>query len=343
MVASTRFREYFDPKMAVLDGVRRGNIETVEMLSSVPPAVPVIIDVVPILRWKEEDAPGGERISSRRAVGLRVWLARPWFSSGAGEMLALVCDKGGPLGPDNLLYHEVTHVSQDPSHASVMPRPLRIGDFQGADIARESVEIPAALGTTRSDIAAFRPRYDPVHDAWYCDIEFNTGNAYFPFVRFGLVRYQPKSIPGCELSTIVATSFVQTLPDRTLTVIESGAQELTVKLHGPAPQARCALDGTVLAGTNTVVAVIEEQTPRLEDSFLGWKRIGEETILSGTPQADGTALWSGEVPMPANEARRIRLTVCEYELLRADDRSAGAPSVFVEARRLVHADVMELP
>jgi hypothetical protein len=69
------------------------------------------------------------------------------------------------------------------------------------------------------------------------------------------------SIPGAAFSRVAATAFVQTLSDRTLAVIERGEQILDVKLSGPAPQARRLADGAVVAETNLVVAVIEEQDP----------------------------------------------------------------------------------
>lgn len=94
-----------------------------------------------------------------------------------------------------------------------------------------------------------------------------------------------------DQALIVPTAFVQTLPDRTLTVIARGAQAVNVTLHGPAPQARRRLDGAVVLETNVVATVIEAQTPHLNDPFGGWQPVGDETLLAGTVQADGSVVW----------------------------------------------------
>lgn len=38
--------------------------------------------------------------------------------------------------------------------------------------------------------------YDDQHGRklWYCDIDMDAGEAYFPFVRLALARYQPQSV-----------------------------------------------------------------------------------------------------------------------------------------------------
>ena len=319
------------------DGQRSGNIETVEMLSSAVPPTPVIIDVVPILTWKEDGALATGYSSTRRGIGLRVWLRRPWFGSGAGEMLGVVCRNDGIVGTE---YREITYMARDPVHGGIVPFPLGTDGLIGAEARLKNIEVRTALGVVNAALATFKPRYDPNRDAWYCDLQFNTGAAYFPFVRLGLVRYQPRSIPGCETSDIVATSFVQTLPDRTLSVVQQSPQALSVRMHGPAPQSRRALDDTVVTETNLVVAVIEEQDARVNDIALGWTAIGGETVLAAEIQADGLAVWSGDVPLTAGGGGARRLCVREFELHPADDRSAvGA---FVVARRLVHADVLAL-
>ncbi|MGZ9190302.1 MAG: hypothetical protein ACXW39_09630, partial [Nitrospira sp.] len=246
MVASTRFREYFDPKMPVEDGQRRGNIETVEMLSSAVPLTPVVIDVIPLLNWKEDGVLATGRTSTRHGVGLRVWLRRPWFMSGAGEMLGVVCKNDGMVGTNSAGYREVTYIARDPVHAGIMPFPLGTDGLTGAEARVKNVVVQTTSGAMNAALAAFSPRYDRDRDAWYCDLQFDTGAAYFPFVRLGLVRYQPNSIPGCGISHIVATSFIQTLPDRTLTVIQQNEQVLNVRMHGPAPQSRKAADGSVI-------------------------------------------------------------------------------------------------
>jgi hypothetical protein len=335
MIASSRFREYFDPAMTARDGQQLGDVQIVEMLSSAVPVSPAVIDVVPILRWISDDTS-----STRRGVGLRVWLRRPWFTTGAGELLGVVCRDDGMVGTNSAEYRDVTYIARDAAHGGVVPQPLAAAQFVGAVTRIDEIPVQTSGGRAILSLAGYQPRYDPERDAWYCDLEFATGTAYFPFVRLGLVRYQPHSLPGCEVSPVVATSFVQTLPDRTLTIVQG--TPLAVTLHGPAPASR-ADNGVAVAETNVVVAVLEEQDPRVQDVALGWFPAGADVELTATIQPDGTAMWHGEVDVPVAAGVRRRLSVREYEIHPTIDRSAGAVAgAMVAARRLVHADVISI-
>ena len=185
-MAATRFREYFDSQLPTDEGNATGPAVTVEVLSSAPPAKPEVLQVLPLMAYEQQLA--DDVTSSRReGLGLRVWLARPWFSSGAGERLAVVCDRGGPLTADSDLSREITLITADPAHASALPLPLTARSFAGAEV-RDSVTL--AEGTRRRDLACFEPVWDPGRQAWYVDLRFDTGTAYFPLVRLGLARYR---------------------------------------------------------------------------------------------------------------------------------------------------------
>jgi hypothetical protein len=95
--ATTRFREYFPveitgkPELITHQGPERDLV----VPSSRQPDPPAIRYVVPTFTWHEEEA--GPESTGRRTVrrtrkgnGLRVYLDRPWYSSGAGELLAVV-------------------------------------------------------------------------------------------------------------------------------------------------------------------------------------------------------------------------------------------------------------
>jgi hypothetical protein len=337
-VAATRFREYFDPLMPTEDGNASGPTLSVEVLSSAAPAKPTVLQVLPLLSYDQRRA-DGTTTSDRAGLGLRVWLGRPWFSSGAGELLAVVCDRGGPVTESSELSREITLITGDPAHASALPRPLRTSSFPDAVVVRQSV--PLAGGGPHRDIACFAPIWDAGQQAWYVDLRFDTGDAYFPFVRLGLARYQPASLPRCELSPMVSTAFVQTLPDRSLTCVHLDNQ-LEVSLTGPAPTAAMDLSGTVRAGGNEVVAVIETQPDTFTDPLLGWAPLGAETALAAQPGAGTTATYRATVPVPDAPGQRRRLVVREYESHPADDRSQAPAVAMLATRRLVHADAVPL-
>ncbi len=112
--ATTRFREYFPPETATQlddEGVPRVEHRGPEVSRHVPssarPAPPEVAYVLPTFSWAETterellrpSGPGGlvprpRTVTVRtRSSGLRVYLKRPWFSSGDGELLGVVLRK----------------------------------------------------------------------------------------------------------------------------------------------------------------------------------------------------------------------------------------------------------
>ncbi|NUU18538.1 hypothetical protein HP550_14880 [Cellulomonas humilata] len=87
---STRYAEFFDPSQVPAEPPT-GEPVVMDVPSSARPAAPVVLDAVPLLRWEqgtEPDDPFAWR--QVRRSGVRVWLARPWFSSGDGELLGVL-------------------------------------------------------------------------------------------------------------------------------------------------------------------------------------------------------------------------------------------------------------
>ncbi|MEO7589095.1 MAG: hypothetical protein ABIS84_13840, partial [Arachnia sp.] len=87
---TTRYAEFFDPSQIPIVAPT-GEPKILDIPSSSRPAAPVVLDTVPLLRWEEtaepEDPFGWRRV---RRSGARIWLARPWFSSGDGELLGVL-------------------------------------------------------------------------------------------------------------------------------------------------------------------------------------------------------------------------------------------------------------
>lgn len=102
--ATTRFREYFpraitdDPDLITSEG----EATEVDVPSSARPAPPDVQYLVPFWEWRTEqldvDSPFAVR-RIRTAGGLRVYLARPWFSSGPDELLGVVLARHPVLIP----------------------------------------------------------------------------------------------------------------------------------------------------------------------------------------------------------------------------------------------------
>lgn len=97
--ATTRYREYFPPEVTSRPDLitHVGPPRTVHVPSSARPDPPEVLYVVPTFRWEQEalrpsrvSRRGGGFRRTRHGGGLRVYLDRPWFSSGADEMLGVV-------------------------------------------------------------------------------------------------------------------------------------------------------------------------------------------------------------------------------------------------------------
>lgn len=86
----SRFAEFFEPSELPSDPVV-GEAVVLDIPSSARPAAPVVLETVPLLRWQEQAEPGQPMAWRKvRQSGVRVWLARPWFSSGDGELLGVL-------------------------------------------------------------------------------------------------------------------------------------------------------------------------------------------------------------------------------------------------------------
>ena len=74
-------------------------------------------------------------------------------------------------------------------------------------VPRASVPIPVDDGhggtnrvTLEASLLTFVPSFDVDHETWYCDVEICASLAPEPFMRLGLVRYQPYAPPDLRVS-----------------------------------------------------------------------------------------------------------------------------------------------
>ncbi|MGH9186886.1 MAG: hypothetical protein ACRD0U_13880, partial [Acidimicrobiales bacterium] len=191
------------------------------------------------------------------------------------------------------------------------------------------------------DVAGHNVQFDPERNLWFSDIHI-TGpdgsplEAYFPFIRLALARYQPFSLADCHLSKVVLADFAQLTPDRFLSVTSSPSGDLF---------RRVTLSGrgyTETVGPFTkparVVVRVEERDARIADEALAWGPAGgfnpPTTLLSSV--SDGNLItWTGEVRLPSQSSKELRLLVEEFEEFE-DDAVEG----FQE--RVVYGDTFPL-
>ena len=233
-VAATRFREYFpdsitgdpakitrasaegalqapDPANPVLPSPLNApsTLGVVDVPSTARPQTPKLLYVVPTFGHELQAGRDGSMTSTRSGGGLRVYLERPWYSSGDGELLGVVLApeydgyiqanrrvrRPTPKAPD------ASHLTQwglDPARVSrSLPAPYapKLGQFPAAVLSANSISIGEQQDTAVA-VSGHQVAYDADRQLWYCDITLDPGEAYYPFVRLALARYQPNFVAG---------------------------------------------------------------------------------------------------------------------------------------------------
>ena len=308
---TTRYRELFsaadvpaddDPSLA-------GDAVTLSIPSGSRPAGVKVLDTVPLLRWERFVEPADAfALRSVRRSGVRVWLARPWYSSGDGELLGVLTFnpssgtvqvrdtstslwgkdpinvEGGATGglasatnpplvtPMQLVLATMADALTDLDLGPA--RPVRIaGDVALVDHPFDGPK-PSVV-----NVLGYQPEYDRDSKRWFVDIALDDGPSLWPFVRLAVARYQPSSLPLKELSAVALTSWVQPLPSRTLTVSRQSPDRVQVTLSG-------------------TIASLRATTGNLDDHIPGFELSGDSPI--------GAAAQSAA---KVRQSRRVRVTL----------------------------------
>ena len=303
--------------------------------STARPAAPKVLYLIPTFGWNSSsNQEGTQYTSERRGGGLRVYMERPWFSSGDSEQLGVVIWTGASPMPERVKPF-VSDWGEDPLYKSA---PTTLAPTAGAF----KVAVPHAPMTftleelnqdpplTTFDVAGHAVGYDAERRLWYADLEIDAGPSYFPFVRLALARHQPHSVPHAHLSRVVLADFVQLTANRSASITRASKQSDTLNL------AVSGLSYQMLqsaAGPSIVEVSIEEGRPNTDPGELGWAEVAGSTkqlVPSAAP--GGTTVWSGQVTLPKGPPNRHRVVIKEFE------RFSSTPG----DRRLVYADTIEV-
>jgi hypothetical protein len=289
-----------DAKPPTADGYR------VSIPSSARPPAPIVRYLIPAFGW-QKTATSSSRIGNL----LRVYLGRPWFESGGGELLGVVVAPAGSSLPATLTPF-VSGYGRDPVADSNPVSTATVTDFTLAVASGKSLVLQeaAALGLKKTptvDVAGHRVSWDKSRQLWFADIEVNPGNAYFPFVKLALVRYQPGSLSGLELSRVVQADFIQVATDRTVSLAFPSSRIVDVAVTGPA----------FFGGQDTMRAYVQEIGFKTSDPSLEWVTVPSEatgTALKVTHTTLSDWTWTGRVTLPtARGTKRYRVLVVEFE------------------------------
>ncbi|MFT3860636.1 hypothetical protein [Micropruina sp.] len=392
--ATTRFREYFapeeltplppsqtDPALPIDDGRSSVSAEIeVHVPNSTLPAPPLVHSVIPLFRWEDASEPDQPMARRRtRRSGVRVYLERPWFVTGADEQIGVVLTVGGKRPT-------TTFTSQwggDPFWAG--------SDIDNSDAVRLT-DLLSALGLDDYDSVAgpsgrpqvypsaddpnvqvmvvpYRPQYNLERRKWFVDIGFPA--RFWPFVQLSLVRYQPYSVPGRHLSKPVRCDYVQIVPERTASVSRTSENRVRVLVSGPVgyhdatpslvgarpvstvgiSAAERALAGVAAVGANRVLrAKLQTRDPGAT-SDLAWTTVQvTDLIVRGYAGSLANLVWTGELDVPEGlpfvrpttpGTHRVRIE--EWETFVGDPANLGDPhSPPTRENRLIYADEFEL-
>jgi hypothetical protein len=337
--ASTRFREYFPASLAGAtaadgsDGFSRVGAErVVSVPNSAPPIAPGIRYLMPSFGWDidDPDSPTAWSTFTRRRSGggLRVFLDRPWFTSGPGEQLGVVI----PVANGNIDDTRHSRLGVDPTTSNLTDPtidPLVPSVFTGGD-AYPGVKLEDGATV---DVIAYAPALDTTRNQWYADVTVDMSklpNTYMPFMRLALVRFQPDSVEGTAASKIVLADFAQLAPDREFTATVIG-KDVKVVVRGRGP---------IMPNPNLMLIALDEADVPDPDE-LAWRPIGSTSgaatigddllsrLADAVPPMDDVVgfHWERTLAMPGLRGdRTLRVVVRELEIREADEESTfGGP------------------
>jgi len=337
----------------------------VSIPASARPLAPEIACVVPTFGWQRQFDTAVKR-SVRYGGGLRVYLKRPWFSSGDGERLGVVLwnPESGVLeqGARDRYKSYFTQWGADPIwRATSLYGAPAVYDLPDRSDQARGVSLDE-IADLRVDVAAYPVEFDTERQLWYADLTLDASAAYTPFVRLALARFQPDALPDARLSRVVLADFAQLAPGRAVIVHAdpARARTLRVQVSGYGPTGPSAAVQNPVERTRPPTRFWLRVQARIDgfDPELGWRDlplpvgnaadqfasqlgIGSGPMLFIDPPsgaANELTLWSGSVCFAEPpEPGRYRLLIQEYENLpndmSPDPRPGDMPQriVFVEA------------
>ncbi len=231
LVGTSRYSDYFssllkaDPSLPV---TRESEWkERVNILSSARPKAPEIEYIIPTFEWRKSQNDTIVR-HQRMGGGLRIYLKRPWYSTGDDEMLAVILPQHKqsviPMRFASVGYTNFyTHWGIDPILYGQRPANVSpgINEFRLNPVIDSGLQYPEQPGILARAVA-YPVHFDTERQLWFCDLAIEPGQMYFPFVKLFLARYQPHSVreenSDVCLSPIVATKMTQLMPERKATL-----------------------------------------------------------------------------------------------------------------------------
>jgi hypothetical protein len=350
--ATTRYGEYYNPAdvadttKTTLPGALTAT--TYVVYSSARGPAPDIAYVVPTFGWTDASTTD----HTRAGGGVRIYLNRPWFATGDGEILAVlvgnVTSGFVDVGDDVRPY--VSEWGFDPVYEDAFNTGF-FGNFpyttlNAVRVISADAKAHPAVALTLAENPALTVlaighdiHYSPERDLWYTDVELDSAGAYTPFVRLAVARYQPNSIPkaGLELSTVVKIDCVQLAANRHATAVRAG-MAVTLTVTGPSAANLYGKNasGDFANAGHLVMATVDFRP--VGGSNLDWKvfqQAGSDlkvTLDANAPIGPGITSWSKTIANapPTDSVNEYRVRIEEFEQFQGDGGTVGLRAVYLD-------------
>ncbi|MEU5324328.1 hypothetical protein AB0G67_47600 [Streptomyces sp. NPDC021056] len=285
---------------------RAGPSVTLHVPSTVRPPAPVVHSVVPAFAWQRTTA-GNATTSIRKEGTVRVYLKRPWYLTGEGELLGVRVVDATTSTTDPSMQKWATAWGRDPirekGDAPIMAYPTP------AHLDERAVNVRLGQGHA----LGFPVDYDEQRQLWYADVRFKDNLLYQPFVHLMVVRLQPDSLTAPEdlrASPVADAGWVQLPAYRRAKIVVGGtAKGSPVKVSVVGPKPPPGLDGL----TSEFTVSVQVRDPLLPND-AGWMDSAPPAQMN--PEAGPAGVWSRDVALPAAVGSRpMRVVVREYDVL----------------------------
>jgi hypothetical protein len=278
--------------------------------SSAPPDLPDVIAVLPAFSRSVTETDSQITVVHDGRV-LRLHLARPWFSSGSGELLGVAID---PPDATSTASTTLTRWARDPLTGGAGPS----AEPTTASFPK-ATEVASAGPADAFDVAGHEVVFDTERKIWTADVLVDADFGYRPFVQLHVCRYQPLALDGQHLSAPVQLDSMRLGAVRHVTVTNEDNDLVGVQVTGPDNE-------------NVVTVVLQEADDTIADPDLKWHDV-TTTVLdrSGTTQAS-THSKDVSVPQTGNERR---LVIDDAEPVTIDVDGTPTSSTAVAYREVI--------
>lgn len=249
------------------DTIPGGSTAEVHVPCSMSPLPPLkIVKVAPAWVLTSATTDGETITASRQGNILRVYFERPFYVTGADELVGVMTAVKSASPTGGLPDQTGTGVPVDPNQVSILGLdPISVSSHSAtANYSQTQLAFvtnavfPNGQAVTSFASAvdpeaviyetwAYQPYYDPATNYWFADIQLDIapdvanrpdGTTYVApvppgyFLRLALVRTQPYASEQ-NMSPVSLVTFAQPVTDRAVSVVVDSATSLTVTVSGP--------------------------------------------------------------------------------------------------------------